>query len=554
MPTAQVTGLSSGIDWQETIQLMMQIESMPMVMLEEKKDGYQTELNAWQTINTNLLNLASVMEGMDELDELLVKAASSTDTDVATATADAGAITGSHTLEINQLAQSCILAHSGWADENTTPVNPSGEDKTFLYSVDSVNYSITVPDGATLVELVELINDDVNNPGVSATILNDGGDENPYHLILTSETGEDNAIIVGTASGNPLTGFVSGDFQETQQAQNAEIKVDGYPLEVGVWIESSTNEVTDVISGVTLYLKSANPGETINITITNDIDAGKEKISEFVSAYNEIVSLINYNTKYEPAEGESGEEAEEGGTAGPLFGDASAIGIKSDLQAIIASVIPGLADNAFYQSLGEIGVELGTGGLLTIDDSKLSDALEDDYEAVGELFAFTSSSTSSNLTYFLRSEATQGGTYNVVANYDASGQLSSATINGNAAQIDGTYIIGMAGNPEEGLRIKFTDPGGGAGSVSAEVRLGLGAAVQIGNRTSFLTDPIDGTVHNAMEGIEDTIESIEKQIERWEQRLEIKQGQLEQQFLQMEILMGQLQSQGNYVSAILSGL
>lgn len=549
MPTAQVTGLSSGIEWQETVQLMMQIESMPMVMLEEKKDGYETELNAWQTINTNLLNLASVMEGMDELDELLVKAASSTDTDVATATADAGSATGSYSLEVNQLAQSHKLIHEGFADNNTTAVHNGPGDGTFTYTYAGDTYNVTVPAGSTLVELVELINDDVDNPGVNATILNDGGDTDPYHLVLSGETGAENVIVVTATTDN-----FSLNYDISQTAQDAQIKVDGYPVTPGEWISSATNEVTDVISGVTLYLKSANPGETINITITNDTDAAKEKISEFVAAYNEIISLINYNTKYEPAEDESGEEAEEGGTAGPLFGDASAIGIKSDLQAIIASVIPGLADDAFYQSLGEIGVELGTGGLLTIDDSKLTDALEDDYEAVGEVFAFTSSSTSNNLTYFLRSEATQGGTYNVMANYDASGQLTSATINGNAAQIDGSYIIGMAGNPEEGLRIKFTDPGGGAGSVSAEVKLSTGVAVQIANRTSFLTDPIDGTVHNAMEGIEDTIESIEEQIQRWEQRLEIKQGQLEAQFLQMEILMGQLQSQGNYVSAVLSGL
>jgi flagellar hook-associated protein 2 len=549
MPTAQVTGLSSGIDWQETVQLMMQIESMPMVMLEDKKDGYQAELNAWQTINTNLLSLASIMEGMDELDELLVKAASSTDTDVATATADASAAPGSYSLEVNQLAQNHKLIHEGFADNNTTAVHNGPGDGTFTYTYAGDTYNVTVPSGSTLVELVELINDDIDNPGVNATILNDGGDTNPYHLVLSGETGADNVITVTGTTDN-----FSLNYDISQTAQDAHIKVDGYPVTPDQWITSETNEVTDIIAGVTLTLMSANPGQTINITVTNDLEGAKEKISEFVTAYNEIVSLINYNTKYEPPE-ESEEEGEnEWGTAGPLFGDASAIGIKGDLQAIISSVIPGLEDGALYQSLGAIGVELTSGGLLSIDDSKLTDALEEDYQAVGEVFAFSSSSTNNNLSYFFRTEATQGGIYNIVANYDASGQLTSATINGNTAQIDGNYIIGMAGNPEEGLRIEFTDPGGGAGSISAEVRLSTGAAVQIANRTSFLTDPIDGTVHNAMEGIEDTIENIDKQIQRWERRLETKQEQLEAQFMQMEILIGQLQSQGNYVSAMLSGM
>lgn len=545
MPTAQVTGLASGIDWQETVSMIMEIESLPKVMLEDRKETYQDKLDAWQTINTNLLSLSSLMESMNELNEIMTKEASSTDTDIATASANSSAATGSYSLEINQLAQSHILIHEGFADQNTTAVHNGPGDGTFTYTYGTETYNVTVPAGSTLVDLVAAINNDVNNPGITATILNDGSDTNPYHLVLTGETGADNTItvIAPTLPDVALDNFTL-NYETSQTAQNAQIKVDGYPTTPGVWIESDTNEVSGVISGVTLNLKSTNPGSTIMITITNDIDAAKDKIQEFVNAYNEIIGLINLKTKYD-------EETEE---AGILFGNGTAIGIKGDLQAIIASTIPGLQGNAIYKSLGDIGLDLGTGSLLTIDDAKLTEALEDNFEAVGNLFAFSSSSTNNHLTYFYRTEATQGGTYNVVANYDASGVLTSATINGNAAQIDGEYIIGMDGNPEEGLRIQFTYPGGGAGSTSAEIRVGTGSAVQIENKVSFLTDPIDGTVQYAEDGIESMIESLDTQIARWEERLARKQEQLEKEFLQMELLVGQLQSQGNFISAISSGL
>jgi len=78
--------------------------------------------------------------------------------------------------------------------------------------------------------------------------------------------------------------------------------------------------------------------------------------------------------------------------------------------------------------------------------------------------------------------------------------------------------------------------------------------VRIANRASFLTDPIDGTIQNSEDGIEDTIENIERQIERWAQRLVTKQKQLESEFLSMEILTSQMQSMGQFVSAMISGL
>lgn len=535
-PLAQVSGLASGINWQQTIQLIMQIESQPMVLLEDRKQSYEDKLSAWQEINTKLLALNSAMEDMDQLDEVLTKAATSSDTDVLTATATSAAATGSYAILVNQLAQSDKWTHSGWADSNSTPVTNAGG--TFSYTYGTTTYDVEIPAGATLTEMAQAINNDVNNPGVTATILNDGlNSPTSYHLILSGESGASNTITGIT--GPPDFG---GTWGNTQVATNAQIRVDGYPP--GGWIESETNDVTDVIAGVTLNLKTTT-ATPVTVTVTDDTDAAKEKIQSFVSAYNEVIAQINLDTAYNA-------ETEQ---AGILFGDGSVIGIKGDLQSIIASAIPGLQDNAVYNSLSEIGVTSGSGGLLSINDSKLSDALTDDFNAVGDLFAFTSSSTSNNLQYFTSEEATQGGVYSVVANFDASGNLlDTTTINGHPVQIDGEYIIGLDGYPEEGLRIKFTDPGGGAGSLTAEIRVGKGDAVRIADRVSFLTDPIDGTIHFAEEGIQDTIDSIDGQIDDWETRLEAIQANLQQEFLAMETFISQMQGQGNAISAMLSQL
>ena len=84
MPTGQVTGLASGINWQETIQLIMQIESQPVAALEDRKQVHEDRLAAWQQINTKLLALKTAMEGMNELNEVLTKAATSSEQDILT--------------------------------------------------------------------------------------------------------------------------------------------------------------------------------------------------------------------------------------------------------------------------------------------------------------------------------------------------------------------------------------------------------------------------------------------------------------------------------------
>jgi flagellar hook-associated protein 2 len=544
-----ISGVASGIDWQNTIQLLMQIESQPMVALETRKYQQQDKLTAWQTINSKLLALHTAMENMDTLNEVLTKAATSSNTDLVTATADNTAITGSYTILVNQLAQCAKSTHDGWADANATAVSTNGG--TFTYSYAGVDHTVNVEAGATLTDLAQTINGDVDNPGVQATILNDGsGLSTAYHLVLSGETGAAHTITVADIGGftGGLDGF-TGAFTTTQTAANAQIQVDGYPLP-GTWIESETNDVSGVIAGITLHLKDTS-ASTAEVTISNDTQAATSLVNGFVDAYNGVIAAINLNTAYDS----------EAKTAGILFGDASVVGIKGQLQSIVASVIPGLAADARYTSLSEIGVKSGDGGMLSVDSTKLNTALNDNFEAVGDIFAFSSSSTNNSLSYFTRTESTAGGIYSVQANYDASGNLlDTSTINGHPAQVvgnltEGQYLVGLDGYPEQGLRIKFVNPSGGsAGSVTAEVRLSMGSAVQIGNQTSFLTDPSDGMVANAEKGIQDTIDNIDSQIQTWERRLQTKEAQLTQQFLAMETMISQLNNQGSYVNAMLSQL
>jgi flagellar hook-associated protein 2 len=102
------------------------------------------------------------------------------------------------------LAQVAKVVHAGFTDDTSTAVtNANG---TFTYTYGGEEVSLSVLAGVTLSQLASLINDDTGNPGVSATIINDGqGLPTSYRLVLT-----------GTSSGakNQITS-VSHDFTGT---------------------------------------------------------------------------------------------------------------------------------------------------------------------------------------------------------------------------------------------------------------------------------------------------------------------------------------------------
>jgi len=93
--------------------------------------------------------------------------------------------------------------HAGVAAA-TTVVNGSGVDQTFQYSYEGVQRDIVVPDGTDLTALAGLINADAGNPGVTASVWDDGGN---FRLVLSdNNTGRVNNITVD--AGTTLDGAV----------------------------------------------------------------------------------------------------------------------------------------------------------------------------------------------------------------------------------------------------------------------------------------------------------------------------------------------------------
>ncbi len=561
-PAITFTGLGSGIDSQSIIKKLVEVESRQMEKLEAWKKEWEEKIAALQTLNTKMTDFRTTAAAYDTPAQFQAKTATSSNTSVLTATASSTAAAGAHQVLVNQLAQNDMHAHAGLSSSSTV-INASGSSKVFAFKYpgsSATPVSITVPDNATLSELATAINTSGANPGVTATVLDMGPSytTDRYRLVLQGNSTGDDYDIVFDAATDALTtldgtggtvDFRSTTFTEAQDAQNAQLRVDGYPA--GTWMERATNTVTDIISGVRLELLSTS-GSAVQVSIGNDTQAMQEEIEAVVEKYNDVIAYIKEQTKYDQNTGE----------AGILFGNYAMQIVKSGLNSIATGNASGFQDpDDPYINLPQIGITTDTDessdtfGQLLIDESTLSTALNDNPEGVADLMAAyfrgISDDSSGNITYYSSiPEITKPGIYTVNATV-AGGVITSGTINGHAATISGDTLTGSSGYDEYGLavRINLVD-----GTYSGTVRLQLGKNGEFASKLNDLLSTTSGPVNILINNYQDIVDSIEDKIALEQRRIEAYQQRLLQQFSRLESVLAELNDQATYIAGQLQNL
>jgi flagellar capping protein FliD len=318
-------------------------------------------------------------------------------------------------------------------------------------------------------------------------------------------------------------------------AQDASVKFDG------IYMNKSSNTISDVLEGVTFDLHSAEPNTNVEISITNDTSAVEDKIQSFVTSYNSLVTDLSTFSSYD----------EKNKTAAPLLGDSFLGEVRSSLMNVAGLAMDGLPADAQINSLALIGIKSGANGTLSVDSTKLSDALENHFEDVVNLFTQSFVTQDSKIGFVAASEKTSSGEYALVASYDATGKLISATIDGNAATIDGGLIYGKKGTSAEGLVMNFISPGSGPGTTNTTIRFGKGVAGTLAAEAVKISDDESGPIHFATQSLTDSNETLNKQITDWDTRLAETETQLRRQYAKLESLISQMKNQSSSISAAL---
>jgi flagellar hook-associated protein 2 len=264
------SGLSSGLDTENIIRQLMQIERMPIQRMEVKKSHYNTEQKIWGQLNTKLKAFDTAMADLKLDATFNSKTATSSDESIITATGDSTAVNATYNIEIQQLAKTDIYASSGTFDNS---LDNSGL-LTITAGAETLDVSLAATDGVDTI--AQKINDAVTQKrdtdssfeGVTANVI-DG------RLVIESvNTGSDGALSFADDQGGLITSEL--DFANNQLQANQDAKVDIN----GILVQRSSNTITDAIAGVTLNLHKANPGSTETIEVNNNTEKSTKSVKK----------------------------------------------------------------------------------------------------------------------------------------------------------------------------------------------------------------------------------------------------------------------------------
>ncbi|MGC9325303.1 MAG: flagellar filament capping protein FliD [Desulfomonilia bacterium] len=283
-----------------------------------------------------------------------------------------------------------IDGYNSWTSGDSITISGTDHDGGAVSSSYSITQTSTLGDLLTAIETAY-------GTGVSAYI-----DATGALVVEDNEVGESNLTLALDVSGIANADFDFGTFSsETVRKREIVSGTDSQITIDGVTITRSTNQIDDVIPGVTMSIVGEDEGAVVTLNIDRDYDGIKSKISEFVDAYNEVIAYINEQFEYS-------DDSEE---TNPLFGDASLMGVRSSIRSAILSEVDWLDSDLDHLSL--IGITIDRNGVLSIDHSTLDGYLRSNFNDVVNLFVAQGASTNSNLRYLISDENTLTGSYEV---------------------------------------------------------------------------------------------------------------------------------------------
>jgi len=376
MPTISFGGLGNGLDFGQVVDQLVKVAQLPVDRLTKKRKDLNTKLTDLTTVSTRVAALQSAAEALrlsTAFDRITVSVSDST---VLSASSSSSGATGTYSVRVVQLAQSHqIVSKAAKAVPSETADIVNGGSATFTFTVGSgSNQTVNLGATATLPDLRDQIND--LGAGVRASLINTGTEATPsYRLALSSNnTGSDNAITI-VANGTDLdllNGSGTGGIDTLSAAQSAQVQIGDQSLDP-LTIERSSNTITDAIPGLSLTLTKTTGAETVQVSLSQDVNAVKTNIKALAIAYNEVVKFINERTTYNVT-------AKQGGV---FFNESSARTVIAQLRTALSSSVNGATT---YTSVGQIGFKTERDGTIAVDDGQLTTALNTNYGAVKALF------------------------------------------------------------------------------------------------------------------------------------------------------------------------
>jgi len=348
-------GLGAGIDVSELVAGAMANQEAELAVMQGQQTDLSNQQTALASFTTDVQALQTAAFALtDPAGQLTDVSATSSNSNILTASAAPGTLSGTHSIVVTSLA----TTSSAYSDEVASGSTPIATGTVSIQVGSAAAVPITV-DGTndTLAGLAQSIN--AANIGVSASLISDA---NGTRLAVVSNTSgaPGNLTISGTA-GLPA-------FTQAAAGANAVLTVDGVP------ISSTSNTVAGAIPGVTLNLSS--PGAAVSLSVGPDVSGQEAAINTFVGAYNTVIGDLNTQFSIDSTTGD----------AGPLASDST---ISLAQSAILSSSSFAMNANGGVNSLADLGITMNDDGTLSVNTTQLGGALQSNPSAVQSFFQAT---------------------------------------------------------------------------------------------------------------------------------------------------------------------
>lgn len=299
-------------------------------------------------------------------------AATISNTAVASATANSKAVAGTYSFYVEQLATTGQVSYNV-ADSvasNAGSLNIALADgSTFQVALTSADSDL---DGKlTAKEIAAAVNIAAsNNSRVTASTMTING---VSKLVLTSaQSGADNAVasIDVSGLGDPALQADLSAKTVLSAASNAIVWIGG---QNGTKIEQASNTFTaiDDVSFTVTQAQAANAAP-VTLTVAADKSGTAANVQSFLSAYNNLLGVLNTLTVAGTGTGTDATDA-------ALHGDAGVASLRDRLNTSLRSATGG-------QTLINFGISAGRDGMLTLDATRLNRSIATNPAGLDTLF------------------------------------------------------------------------------------------------------------------------------------------------------------------------
>ena len=447
------------------------------------------------------------------------------------------------------------------------------DDATFSYKVGDTEVSLSITADTTLADLATKINDDSDNPGVTATVVDTGYGDNPYQLVLKSDgTGEDNRITITNS-------LVDLTMTEQNGAGFTMTSEDSLSFDTPLVIRQADNN-TDIV----FQEEDANGNVTSLTAVMADFgvyDDGEELAAAVETALEEASAASGNGADYQVSwnSGTNKLEISEAGALSSVtfnWSDAGStaaadLGFTADqtitpqsssLNALVS------VDGISYQRQSNTGVsDLVTGlsmsftqtGTSNVTVSQETDSIKESITSIVSLFNDLIAEIDANDDY---DEDTE--TWGTLAKYSSVDSMMSGLLSVFQTEVDTggsittIFDLGFEINQDGTVSIDETTLDTALSSNFDDLQ-----AFFIGDDTTegmgdLMNDHLrdltmfGGYIESETGAIDEKIANLEETIEEETERLEKKYETLTAQFVEMDSYMREMESMQSYVSEIFS--